>query len=90
MLSACREHPGTAQRATGAPRGIISAMSAVRAELSSITSTLSDVTRRVTALAEQARDGGDADLAADLFSVERGLAGALRRLERAAGDGGRR
>ena len=73
-------------RMAGATRGIIAAMSAVRAELSSITSTLSDVSRRVTALAEQARDDGDADLAAELFSVERGLAGALRRLERAASE----
>lgn len=74
----------------GATGGIIEVMSVVRAELSSITSTLSDVTRRVTVLAEQARDGGDADLAADLFSVERGLAGALRRLDRAAGEDRRR
>ena len=65
-------------------------MPEVRSELSSITSTLSDVSRRVTALAEQARDGGHADLAADLFSVERGLAGALRRLERATSDDRRR
>lgn len=74
----------------GAARGIIGAMSVVRAELSSITSTLADVSRRVTALAEQARDGGEADLAVDLFSVERGLAGALRRLERATSDERRR
>lgn len=64
-------------------------MSAVRAELSSISSTLSELTRRVTALAEQARDEQDADLAAELFSVERGLNGALRRLQRATtGDRG--
>lgn len=74
----------------GAPQGIISAMSVVRAELSSITSTLADMSRRVTALAEQARDGGEADLATDLFSVERGLAGALRRLERATSEERRR
>lgn len=73
-----------------AAQGIIDAMSVVRAELSSITSTLSDVSRRVTALAEQARDGGEPDLAADLFSVERGLAGALRRLERATSEDRRR
>lgn len=58
-------------------------MSAVRAELSSISSTLSELTHRVTALAEQARESQDADLASELFTVERGLHGALRRLERA-------
>lgn len=55
----------------------------VRAELSSIASTLTELTRRVTALAEEARDGGEPDLAAELFSVERSLTGALRRLDRA-------
>lgn len=74
----------------GRARGIIHAMSDARAELSSITSSLTDLNRRITALAEQARDGGDADLAAELFSVERGLAGALRRLERTTGDERRR
>lgn len=69
----------------GEPRGIIVAMSDVRAELSSITSMFSELTRRVTALAERARDGADEELAADLFSVERGLSGSLRRLERATG-----
>ena len=58
---------------------------AARAELSTISSTLEEVARRVTALAEQARDGGDHDLAAELFTVERSLRGALRRLERSAG-----
>lgn len=58
---------------------------AARAELSSLASTLTEVARRVTGLAEQARDDGDADVAAELFSVERALNGALRRLERAAG-----
>lgn len=58
-------------------------MSAVRAELSSISSTLADLTRRVTSLAEHARDAQEPDLAAELFTVERGLNGALRRLERA-------
>lgn len=82
----------------GGAAGIISAMTTVRAELSSISTTLGDLTRRVSALAEQARragtggdgDGGAAggDLAAELFTVERSLKGALRRLERAA-DGRR-
>jgi hypothetical protein len=60
-----------------------------RAELSSITSTLTELARRVTALAERSRDGdgADADLAAELFAVERDLRGALRRLERASPEG---
>lgn len=49
-------------------------------------STLSELTRRVSALAEQARDDNDADVATELFTVERALSGALRRLERAAGN----
>lgn len=62
-------------------------MATTRAELSSITSTLTELTQRVTALAEQAREGGDADLAAALFTVERDLRGALRKLARASSDG---
>jgi hypothetical protein len=58
-----------------------------RAELSSITSTLTDLTQRVTALAERCRDGRDAELAAELFAVERDLRGALRRLGRASSGG---
>jgi hypothetical protein len=53
-----------------------------RAELSSLASTLTELNRRVTSLAEQARAGGDDDLAAELFGVERALTGALRRLGR--------
>jgi hypothetical protein len=58
---------------------------AARAELSSLASSLAELTKRVSALAEQARDGGEEDLAAELFGVERSLNGALRRLDRAAG-----
>jgi len=54
-----------------------------RGELSSLSSTLDELTRRVTALAEGARDAGDEELAVELFAVERSLAGALRRLLRA-------
>ena len=54
-----------------------------RAELSSITSTLTELTRRVTALAERARVDAGAALAAQLFAIERDLRAALRRLERA-------
>ena len=55
----------------------------VRAELSSITSTLTEVTQRLVALAESARDDGDADMANSLFGVERSLREALRRIVRA-------
>jgi hypothetical protein len=53
-----------------------------RAELSSLTSTLDELTRRVTSLADQARAVEEEDLAAELFGVERALTGALRRLRR--------
>lgn len=65
-------------------------MTPSHAELSSIASSLGELAQRVSALAEQANraDPGDpasgADLATDLFDVERSLKGALRRLERAA------
>jgi hypothetical protein len=69
-------------------------VTSLRAELSSISSTLAELTRRVTELAEQVRgpdaagngngNGVPADLVAELFAVERSLKGALRRLERAA------
>lgn len=62
-------------------------MAEVLAELSSITTMLTDLTERVTDLADHARDGGEPDLAAELFTVERDLRGALRRLGRAASQG---
>lgn len=55
-----------------------------RAELSSLTASLDELTRRVTAMAEAARAGQDDELASDLFAVERSLTGALRRLGRLA------
>ena len=55
-----------------------------RAELSSLTASLDELTRRVTDLAESARRGDEPDVAADLFAVERSLTGALRRLSRLA------
>ncbi len=55
-----------------------------RSELSSLASTLDELTRRVTALAEGAASGGDDDAATELFAVERALQGALRKLQRAA------
>jgi hypothetical protein len=52
-------------------------------ELSSLTASLQELTDRITATAERARDAGDEELAQELFAVERGLTGALRRLRRA-------
>jgi hypothetical protein len=55
---------------------------ASNAELSSITSTLEELARRVTAAAEQANAAGNEETASELFGVERSMAGALRRLRR--------
>ena len=52
------------------------------AELSSLTSTLEDVARRITAVADDAARSGDEEVASELFGVERSLTGALRRLRR--------
>ncbi len=59
---------------------------AARAELSTLSSTLQEVTRRVSGLAEEARATDDEALATELFGVERSLTGALRRLSRLAED----
>jgi len=53
-----------------------------RSEVSSLAATLDEITRRVTSMAEAARDDGDDDVATELFGVERALTGALRRLGR--------
>ena len=53
-------------------------------ELSSLTSSLEELTRRLTALAESAQREGDEESASELFGVERSLNGALRRLRRFA------
>ncbi|MGO8863530.1 MAG: hypothetical protein ACLQRH_22625 [Acidimicrobiales bacterium] len=52
------------------------------AELSSLSSTLQELHERVTAMAESAQSYGNEDMARELFSVERALGGALRRLRR--------
>ena len=49
-------------------------------ELSSLTSTLEDVRKRVATLAEQHQSNGNEDLALDLFEVERSLVTGVRRL----------
>ena len=58
-------------------RGMTSA-----AEISSLSSTLSELHDRVTALAESSLASGDEDMAHELIAVERALGGALRRLRR--------
>jgi len=45
-------------------------------------STLEEMTRRITALADEADRAQDNELSTELFGIERALAGALRRLER--------
>jgi uncharacterized protein involved in exopolysaccharide biosynthesis len=52
------------------------------AEISSLSSSLKELHDRITALAEQAVALGDEEMAHELFSVERSLGGALRRLRR--------
>jgi hypothetical protein len=52
------------------------------AEISSLSSTLKELHDRVTSMAETALAKGDEDMAHELFSVERSLGGALRRLRR--------
>lgn len=59
-------------------------MVATRAELSSLSSTLDELTRRVSALAEEAAAADQDDLATELFGIERALTGALRRLQKLA------
>jgi hypothetical protein len=56
------------------------------AELSSITSSLDQITLRLGAIAEHANAGGEDTVSAELFSVERALQGATRRLQRLLGN----
>jgi len=52
------------------------------AELSSLTTALADLARRITALAEQCAGTESDDLSQGLFEVERTLGEAQRRLDR--------
>jgi hypothetical protein len=54
---------------------------ATRAEIGSLATTLEELTRRVSTLAEGA-GAEDEELAMELFGVERSLTGALRRLRK--------
>jgi hypothetical protein len=58
------------------------ATSGVAAELSSITTALEELTRRITGLAEREAGTEDEAVTQALFGVERTLGEALRRLER--------
>ena len=57
-------------------------MALERSELSSISSSLAQLTQRVTALGESASSRKDERVAGELFAVERSLVTAARRLER--------
>ena len=59
---------------------------ATRSEIGSLATTLDELTRRVSALAEAAAQD-DEETAVELFGVERALSGALRRLRRLAEPG---
>ena len=56
-------------------------------ELSSIASSLEQISRRVTALADAATEAKRDEIAANLIAVERALLGAVRRLERLLASG---
>jgi hypothetical protein len=59
---------------------------ATRSEIGSLATTLDELTRRVSTLAEAA-NANDEDTAVELFGVERSLSGALRRLRKLAEPG---
>jgi hypothetical protein len=56
---------------------------ATLAEIGSLATTLEELTRRVSALAEAA-EADQEETAVELFGVERSLSGALRRLRKLA------
>jgi len=57
-------------------------MAAADAELSSITTALEELTKRITSLAERHAGSDDDPLGQGLFEVERTLGEAIRKLER--------
>lgn len=57
-------------------------MNGSMAELSSVTSVLEELTKRVTSLADQEAAANHDEIANELYSVERVLTGAQRRLVR--------
>jgi outer membrane murein-binding lipoprotein Lpp len=60
-------------------------MPADRSELSSIASLLDQLTKRVSAMAEQAEAIKDETVAFELYAIERTLVGANRRISRLVG-----
>jgi len=56
------------------------------AELSSLSTTLDDVRRRIGALAETHQKAGHDDVAIDLFEIERSIVTAVRRLTKLVDD----
>ena len=52
------------------------------AQLSAIATSLDDLTKRVTAIADRFQGSPREDVAADLYDVERNLQAATRRVER--------
>jgi hypothetical protein len=65
-------------------------MADVDPELSSLSTVLTDLTRRVAALAERSAARHEDDVAGELFGIERSLTAALRRLDRLTAAGRRR
>ncbi len=64
-------------------------MQQAAAEMSSVSTQLEDLTRRVIEAASRFDEGGREDVAHELYEVERSLRSALRRLNRATRDVGR-
>ena len=60
------------------------------ADLSSLSTALEELTRRLGAMAETAASEKDEETATELFAVERALRAAQRRLSKLAAPGGRR
>jgi hypothetical protein len=56
-------------------------MSTHRAQLSSVATTLDELTQRITDAADHYQDAAKEDVASDLYEVERALQAAGRRLE---------
>ena len=76
--SGCGVRHGCTERCHDRP------MAASSAELSSLSTALDDLTRRVTVHAESADTAKDEETARELFAIERSLASANRRLARLA------
>ena len=57
-------------------------MDALAPQLSTIASSLDDLTHRITELADRRADDPDDDVASELYEVERALQHASRRLRR--------